>query len=400
MLGGMLKRSGAVVLSGLLVATLMLLLSRIGGNAAKPATTVAAASRSPTLTCGTWRRIPEAAEGDLLGVTALSPNDAWIVGGQDSAPLIEHWNGKSWSLVSSPTPSEPAMLRSVSGSAPDDVWAVGTTTTTPNHTLVEHWDGHHWSLVSDAVSGKGMLNGVIALARDNVWAVGTANDHALIEHWDGHQWNIALNANLAGQSDDLLSISASSPHDLWAVGTSLKVNYDFHGYGVSLNLSSMGSGVILHGDGQNWQVVSGQGPSTQMAMLNGVTALAPNNVWVVGAAFQGGLLSGLQVKTLAEHWNGSQWSVVPTADAPNAFSSYLTGVTATSANTVWAVGGSFTGSHFASLIEQWDGSHWNLVPAPNAADGRQHMLLGAASVPGTQQVWAVGLHGVVLTNCN
>jgi hypothetical protein len=399
MLGGMLKRSGAILLSCALIAMAALLLSRFEGGTARLASTVAAASHSPALTCGNWRRVPDAADGDLLGVAALSYNDVWVVGSQGSAPLSEHWNGKSWSLVSTPAPSDPAMLKSVSGVAPNDIWAVGSTTNTPNHTLIEHWDGSHWSIVTDAVSGNGMLNSVVAISRNDVWAVGTANSHALIEHWDGHQWSVSLNADLVGQSDDLLSVAASGPHDVWAVGTSLKVSYDFHGYGVNLNLSSMGAGIVAHWDGQSWKVVSGEGGSTQMAMLNGVTALAPNNVWVVGAAFQGGVLSGLHVKTLVEHWNGSQWSTVASPDVPNAFASYLTGVAAISANNIWAVGGAFTGDHFTSLLENWDGAHWNLVQAPNASDGHQHMLLGTSAVPGTKQVWAVGLHGVVLTNC-
>ncbi|WP_052890113.1 hypothetical protein [Thermogemmatispora carboxidivorans] len=398
MLGGMLKRSGAVLLSCALMALVTLLISRAGEGTAHLTSTVAAASKAPALTCGAWRRVPDAAEGALVGVTAFAPDNAWIVGSQGSVPLIQHWNGKAWSIVPSPAPSEPALLKSISGSAPDDIWAVGSTTNTPNHTLVEHWDGKSWSIVSDAV-GTGQLNGVVALAHNDVWAVGTSNSQALIEHWDGKSWSVALQANLAGQGDSLLAIAASSAHDIWAVGTSLKVNYNFQGYGVNLNMSSMGSGVIVHWDGNSWKAVSGQGPSTQMAMLSGVTALAPDNVWVVGSTFQGSLLNGMQAKTLVEHWNGSQWSVVPSSDAPNAFASYLTGVAAVSPGNVWAVGGAFSGSHFSALLENWDGAHWNLIQAPNAADGRQHMLLGAAAVPNTKQVWVVGLHGTVLTNC-
>jgi len=58
-----------------------------------------------------------------------------------------------------------------------DGWAVGSSSL--------HWDGSSWSAVP--IAGSGLLRGVVALAPDNVWAVGaTGSDGAyqtLIEHY-------------------------------------------------------------------------------------------------------------------------------------------------------------------------------------------------------------------------
>jgi hypothetical protein len=73
-------------------------------------------------------------------------------------------------------------------------------------------------------------------------------------------------------------------------------------------------------------------------------AVSPDDIWAVGAP-------GYEAPQLIEHWNGSEWSVVPTEGLPAA---NLSGVVALSANDVWAVGRGFT--------EHWNGRTWTVVP--------------------------------------
>ena len=68
----------------------------------------------------------------MLGTWGSSANDVWAVG---LAGTILHYDGTSWSPVSSPTAET---LWSVWGSAPDDVWAAGG-----NGTLLR-WNGEAW----------------------------------------------------------------------------------------------------------------------------------------------------------------------------------------------------------------------------------------------------------------
>lgn len=90
----------------------------------------------------------------------------------------------------------------------------------------------------------------------------------------------------------------------------------------------------------------------QPGVLSAVAAISPTDVWAVGDA--GG-------QALAEHWNGSQWTVVPTF-APGDSSSLL-GIDALAPNDVWAVGGAERGGRPGGLIEHWDGSSWTRVPS-------------------------------------
>ena len=68
--------------------------------------------------------------------------------------------------------------------------------------------------------------------------------------------------------------------------------------------------------------------------------------------------------TLAEHWDGSQWSVDSTPN-PSATSNALYGGVAFSGSDVWSAGtyGDSSGS-FRTLAEHWNGSYWSIVATP------------------------------------
>src|SRR5579872_1472618 len=78
-----------------------------------------------------------------------------------------------------------------------------------------------------------------------------------------------------------------------------------------------------------WNVVASPPILSGQSELNGVAAVSANDVWAVGDADSLG-------QTLVEQWNGSSWQMVasPNAGTYNA----LYGVTAISATDVWAVG--------------------------------------------------------------
>ncbi|MGH8092566.1 MAG: hypothetical protein ACREIF_03725, partial [Chthoniobacterales bacterium] len=82
------------------------------------------------------------------GVTCASASDCWAVGEYEddtvcSHPLIEHWNGTSWSIATSPDPGPETVLTSVTCASASDCWAVGSGST---QALIEHWDGTSWSI--------------------------------------------------------------------------------------------------------------------------------------------------------------------------------------------------------------------------------------------------------------
>src|SRR5712692_5815423 len=134
--------------------------------------------------------------------------------------------------------------------------------------------------------------------------------------------------------------------------------------------------------GANWKVVASPNAGTQANSLSGVDAVADNDVWAVGWAWNNRLFA---YRTLIEHWNGASWSVVK---SPNTSASIniLEAVAAVTANDVWAVGIGITGSSTTPLIEHWNGIAWTIVANPGVTVGG----LGGLAVVSANDIWAVG----------
>ena len=96
-------------------------------------------------------------------------------------------------------------------------------------------------------------------------------------------------------------------------------------------------------------------------------------------------------RTLALHWDGSMWNVVTTPNQD--FQNTLVGVAATSPTAVTAVGmfddTSGGGAVLRNLGMRWDGTSWGQLEMPNVGTA-DNLLRGAAPIPGTADVWAVG----------
>src|SRR5712691_2760126 len=99
----------------------------------------------------------------LNGVAVVSATNVWAVGygplpggaAYVKQTLIEHWDGASWSIVPSANPPvktfPQAELFSVFALSANDVWVVGSYENPsyfPSFTLIEHWDGISWRIVS------------------------------------------------------------------------------------------------------------------------------------------------------------------------------------------------------------------------------------------------------------
>ncbi|HZU67736.1 MAG TPA: hypothetical protein VFA09_10715 [Ktedonobacteraceae bacterium] len=124
----------------------------------------------------------------LASVAATSANDAWAVGYADSQTLTEHWNGTQWSVVSSSGPGPVSnSLLGVAEISTSNVWAVGYYQTSDfvAHTLTEHWNGKQWHVVKSPSPGtnSAQFEGVAATSPTDVWAVGHSDSTTLVEHY-------------------------------------------------------------------------------------------------------------------------------------------------------------------------------------------------------------------------
>jgi hypothetical protein len=115
---------------------------------------------------------PQISSAQLVGAAAISASDIWAVGSQPTsgpsqAPLAEHFDGTSWRVVSTPSPTSASRFESVAAAASNDAWAVGVGGTN-NATLIEHWNGLNWSEVPSPTMPTGSaLQGVTAPASNN-----------------------------------------------------------------------------------------------------------------------------------------------------------------------------------------------------------------------------------------
>jgi hypothetical protein len=340
-------------------------------------------------TCGSWNIIsspnPGVGNESLYGIAAASVNDVWAVGNTQNngvgnpQTLTEHWDGTTWSSVSSPNPGSNNILYAVSQvPGTNQFWAVGLYyNNNLNQTLIEHWDGTTWNFISSPNPSSlfNVLYGVTAISANNVWAVGyyqTANSNftptdALIEHWDGTSWTVVSSPNPGLIYNYLNGVTAVSATNVWVVG----------GYQSSSNMLTL----TEQWNGKRWKVISSPNVGTQGGLLNTATRVpGTKQVWAIG-----------NPQTLIEHWDGISWSIVP---SPNpGLENELVGMTAISANNVWAVGDNIpsNSNYHQTLIEHWDGISWSAVSSPSIGTSYSY-LKGVARVLGTKQSWAVGFY--------
>ncbi|MGD0193492.1 MAG: hypothetical protein ABSC35_01365 [Candidatus Dormibacteria bacterium] len=269
--------------------------------------------------------------------------------------LVEHWNGTAWSIVPAPDATKSDNLNSVSGDSSNDVWAVGGATyglaygagsgagtMSYDAPLVEHWNGSTWTIVPAPTIGldphnpaalakvaAGLASGadenpasadftsVHAISPDDVWAVGIRSftnpdqetytgDQTFTEHWDGTKWSVVAAPDVtvpetsSSAEDDLQAVTGSDG-DVWAVGRAQPIGT-----------------LVLHWNGTAWSIL----PSPQTGengVLETVADLAPNNVWAAGDEI--------------DHWNGQTWSQIPTING-SAIQT-ITAMAAVSSNDIW-----------------------------------------------------------------
>src|SRR5258706_2219850 len=192
----------------------------------------------------------------LYGVTMLSTNDVWAVGGsfeqeEDQqrvriiyavSGIILHYTDGAWAAVD--TLQKP--LFSVSLDSPRDGWAVGY------GGILVHYDGKTWSTVTGPANFNNNLLGVAMTSPEDGWAVGYGGS---ILHYDGQQWMAYPGPTTA----DLRAIAMPSPHEGWAVGD---------------------SGTILHYHAGTWSLVK-SAPATSNT-LRSISMLSADEGWMVG----------------------------------------------------------------------------------------------------------------------
>ena len=279
---------------------------------------------------------PTVTGADLSAVSAVSPTDIWAVGSDSTGPLIENFNGTSWSVVAAPAVSG-GTLTGVSALSKNDVWAVGSANGSP---LVEFFNGTSWSVqASPTISGGGTLNAVTAISPTDVWAVGNTGTSEgrgqLIENFNGTSWSVVQAPSSHGA---LTGISAVSSTDIFAVG------------GGGKDVPNQ----VLQFNGTTWSVL----PNTPDAVA--VDAISATDVWVVGSGS-------------IWNFNGTTWSQAAFSNGNTA--NTFAAISGTASNNIYAVGDGFSSSNglqtgFGTIAAQWNGTSWSPVTSANPGNNQ------------------------------
>lgn len=188
-------------------------------------------------------------------------------------------------------------------------------------------------------------------------------------------WTQVPSPSPSDQGSYLTALATITPTDVWAVGAAYRPT------------STPGT-LTEHWDGTAWKVVPSPNFNQGYNELYGAAAISSTDVWAVG--YHNVAEYGSE-KTMALHWNGTAWSIVPTRNiGPDA--NMLKAVDGVASNDVWAVGLGHSSSAEVGrpLIQHWDGSRWSLSPSPNV--GRGSSILTGVTAVAADDVWAVGSH--------
>jgi len=289
---------------------------------------------------GRWRHRPSD-EGRRRSL----PTNAWAVGSYAASPTsngdILHWDGTAWT----PFPNaagEDYYLVSIAAISDNDIWAGGCIPAGFNH-----FDGTQWSWVPSAggggEDGESCIQGISALATNDVWAVGWVLtggtvDSTQIQHWDGTRWTVTPSPNVGAGSNQLYGVVALADNDVWAVGTYISqppngIEYPNHT-------------LIEHWDGTSWTFVSSPnnrfGGYPRDNILQGVVAVSSNDVWAYGSVDSNpGPGSPALLITLVLHWDGTSWTIAPSpnpARDPSIIVNQLYGGVVSAPGSIWLVG--------------------------------------------------------------
>lgn len=283
-----------------------------------------------------------AAYNVLTGVACPSTTMCFAVGTSSAddfsvqRTLIQRWNGTRWSIVPSPNVAQGKVsvhnrLSSVSCPSAASCFAVGDSYYKHYRTLVLHWDGKTWSIVTSpdaTTTDDNFLAGVSCATASSCMAVGhtvpkdnhPSHRRTFTERWNGKKWSVVPSPNGPSGSGELASVSCLTATRCVAVGSSS---------------ASARHSLIETWNGAAWKyVASADPPSASDNALEGVSCASATACVAVGRTASSSRPKRLLVKALT----GTRWSIVTAASPAGAHSADLHAVSCVNAKNCTAVG--------------------------------------------------------------
>lgn len=320
----------------------------------------------------------------FVAIAAPSHTDAWIAGeiGNGSAPLLEHWNGASWSIVTLPgLPAHywQAGLGGVSATSATDVWVSGSYETFSSakglvsHQLLYHLTADGWHRLGRVANHRDPIYGfgqIVARSATDVWAFADSECAQLIEHYNGTRWKMVTdNDECDGDSNyGYDSVTPIASGTALALGTQTPPDaYPRIGIADCLPSTSNGCPAPLSG--------------AQLGTEEHAAAGTEKNLWVIGETSP--------EAPLAYDWNGTAWT-----DTSPSFGyttqHELRSATLLPDGDLWAVGDRTSTGGERTLILSHSAAGWHDLGGPNVGSG-DNALRQVVHVSGTaSEMWAIG----------
>ncbi|MFJ9646488.1 hypothetical protein [Streptomyces sp. NPDC101206] len=267
-----------------------------------------------------WETLPQPVDGDR-GAAYILPFDAENAfvkmrrGTCASCRMSEKLWQKAGSTWKALTPPADASITTLTGTAPNDLWAIGRVDTSTGVFRVNHYDGTKWSGNLSPDTQHLELTAAEAVSRNSLWAVGNSRKDPgstpTVTHWNGTSWNTTKFNQIDGGLD---SIDVRAENDIWAVG------HRSAGGTANDRLQAL----ALHYDGTRWTEVPVPATAKVSTLLTEVKSNGPNDVWVAGYILDERGLGEPRTGAYVIHWDGTAWTRrdVPGADFANSFAVY------------------------------------------------------------------------------
>ena len=233
--------------------------------------------------------------GQLSDVVATGPNNAWAGGQSGYLPLIEYWNGTSWTNVTPTsarfhTPS--TRVDAIGASSSANVWGLVSSAT---NGYAMRWTGSAW--VKYAFRGYLNMYGVAVESRRNVWVFGVRGDERpFVRHFNGSRWSAVA---MPGAP---IGVSALAANDIYAMGPTTASFCD--------TCFGPARDILMQWNGKSWRSVKfpalGMNRKQVFAPI-GIVATKTDGVWVTGDVQHARNARPLKHELL--HWTGKRWQV-------------------------------------------------------------------------------------------
>ena len=336
-------------------------------------------------TSSTWSLVPSlnpsTSSNDFSDVSCVSAAFCMAVGAYDgtepSNPMIQRWNGTTWSLEALPTGSSYATLQGISCVTAAFCLAVGYAGPPfAASGVVLVWNGQVWSTMTTAAIPGGSTSSFSKVSCSSitfcavVGALTSSSVTNLIEIYNGALWSITPSPTGSGL-DQLLDISCTGPTFCMALGD------DTQSYTELWN-------------GHTWarQAIP-QAPAPESTEFLGLSCSSPTFCLTVGQAY-----THSSSASLVDAWNGSAWAAA--AVPPNAAGTdgnFLYGVDCEGPGLCVGVGSTYTdfaADETGPLVASWDGSGWTVGSAPTTVPSDPDDRLLGVSCVWTAACTAVG----------